>query len=63
MMIKKDKSEINEVFALSKKAVAKEQDDVQQANYHRLSFEEFLEFIGRMSVHYFEETEMEDITF
>ena len=55
------KQDIKQAFGLSKKIVVNEQDLAQSINYTRLSYKEFQEFICRVAVLMFAETEMEDI--
>lgn len=55
------KRQVKEAFSLSKKIVVGEQDLAQSANYQRLVYKEFLEFVCRVAVIMFEETEMEEI--
>ena len=52
---------IKKVYCLSKQLVHDEQDERQLANYFRMTFLEFLEFIGRISDIWFENTEYEEL--
>ena len=47
---------------MSKQTVVNEQDEKQVVNYERLSFVEFLEWIGRLADLHFKGSEMEEIT-
>ena len=52
---------IHEAFALSKKQIVNEFDSDSLMQYHKLSYVEFLEFLARIAVLYFEGSEMEEL--
>lgn len=54
-------AEISMVFGMSKQTVINDNDEKGQAALLRMTFVEFLEFIGRLAVVKFLETEMEEL--
>ena len=50
------------VFALSKQTVSNETDDKQVKQYSRMNEVEFIEFIARMTLIVFQDSELSDIS-
>ena len=52
---------VREAFAMSKQTVTNEHDEKMSRNYSRLTFTEFLEFLGRIVDLSFRQSEMDEL--